>query len=174
MQSYLEIRVPVRMDSLWYSSLKRVLRDVPVRWQNGFYHITVAFLDETPVWVDLRPILDGHLKGAAAPVLTFDRLDAFKTQGGGFVIYLTASQVPESFLSLTKSIRDDMEKAGCVIQSAFKLHVTLGRVRRDAGIGLGGLKRLVASVSLPAMTMALTDVDLREFRGRTIYETKLK
>lgn len=86
---------------------------------------------------------------------------------------MTASNVPESFLTLTKRIREDMEKMGCVIESEFKLHVTLGRVGREAKIGLGGLKRIVEAVEVPAFTLTLTDVDYREFRGRTIYETKL-
>ena len=173
MQSYLEIRVPLRMNAGWFTELKDVLWDVPVRWRNGFHHITIAFLDETPVGVDLRPMLEKHLKGFSAPALTFDKVDVFGKRSGGGVIYLTASNVPESFLTLTKRIREDMEKMGCVIESEFKLHVTLGRVGREAKIGLGGLKRIVEAVEVPAFTLTLTDVDYREFRGRTIYETKL-
>ena len=173
MQSYLEIRVPLRMNAGWFTELKDVLWDVPVKWQNGFHHITIAFLDETPVGVDLRPMLEKHLKGFSAPMLTFDKVDVFGKRSGGGVIYLAASNVPESFLTLTKRIREDMEKMGCVIESEFKLHVTLGRVGREAKIGLGGLKRIVEAVEVPAFTLTLTDVDYREFRGRTIYETKL-
>ena len=173
MQSYLEIRVPLRMNAGWFAELKDVLWDVPVRWQNGFHHITIAFLDETPAGVDLRPMLERHLKEFPAPVLTFDKVAVFGKRSGGGVIYLTATNVPESFLSLTNRIREDMEKMGCVIESEFKLHVTLGRVGREARVGLGDLKRIVASVEVPAFTLALTDVDDREFRGRTIYETKL-
>ncbi|MBR5400055.1 MAG: 2'-5' RNA ligase family protein [Bacteroidales bacterium] len=181
MQSYLEIRVPLRMNAGWFAELRDVVDDAlpgvlgrgSVKWQNGFHHITIAFLDETPVGVDLRPMLERHLKGFPAPVLTFDKVGVFGKRSGGGVIYLTANNVPESFLTLTKRIREDMEKMGCVIESEFKLHVTLGRVGREARVGLGDLKRMVASVEVPAFTLALTDVDYREFRGRTIYETKL-
>ena len=48
MKSYLEIYVPIQFDEPWFVELRNALTGVPVRWQTGYYHITMAFLNETP------------------------------------------------------------------------------------------------------------------------------
>ena len=47
MKTYLEIKVPISYNAPWFSELRKALKDMPVHWQNGYYHITMAFLDET-------------------------------------------------------------------------------------------------------------------------------
>ena len=47
MKSYLEIQVPLRYDAHWLEGLRTALHQINVRWQMGYYHITMAFLDET-------------------------------------------------------------------------------------------------------------------------------
>jgi hypothetical protein len=66
-----------------------------------------------------------------------------------------------------------MKAAGCVMDSWFRLHVTLGRVK-DTNIQLAAVQELTESVSLPAFALTLEYVDYRIFRGKTLYETKLK
>lgn len=172
MKSYLEIQVPIAYNTPWFEELRSVMAGVPVKWQVGYYHITMAFLNETPENVDLCPLLEKHLSNAIAPMLTFDKLDVFTTWGGMHIINLTATKIPETFLSLTDSIRSDMKNVGCIIESDFLLHVTLGRVN-EPNITLSNLQRMITSVSLSPFNLTLTDVDYRVFRGRTIYETKL-
>jgi len=173
MKSYLEIQVPLRKDARWFKELKSAFSDVPVKWQVGYYHITMAFLDETPEDVDLCPLLEKHLCGLAAPVITFDKLDVFSTPSRMYIVNLTSTCVPEYFLAIIDDIRRDMRETGCQIQSDFLFHVTLGRVK-DLKTDLPSLKRLVDSVTFPPFTLVLTDVDYRIFRGKVLYETKLK
>ena len=173
MKTYLEIQVPLKYNASWFQELRLACRNIDVKWQMAYHHITMAFVDETPENIDLRPLLEKHLKTFTAPTLTFDKLDVFTAMSGMHIIYLTATDVPQSFLSLIENIRSDMKAAGCVVDSWFRLHVTLGRVK-DPYIQLSAIQELTESVSLLAFSLTLEDVDYRVFRGKTIYETKLK
>jgi 2'-5' RNA ligase len=172
MKTYLEIQVPLRYNASWFQELRLACRNIDVRWQMAYHHITMAFVDETPENIDIRPLLEKHLNAFPAPTLTFDKLDVFTAMSGMHIIYLTATDVPQSFLSLIENIRSDMKTAGCVVDSWFRLHVTLGRVK-DPHIQLATIQELMESVSLPAFSLTLEDVDYRIFRGKTLYETKL-
>ena len=74
---------------------------------------------------------------------------------------------------LTESIYSDMKDVGCVILSDFMLHVTLGRVR-SYDVELTDIKKVLKNITMSPITLTLTDVDYREFRGRTLFETQLK
>lgn len=164
MKSYLEIKVPVSFDDYWFRELRDLLDGVEIRWQRGFYHITMVFLDFAPDGINLVPGINEHVKEAIAPAITFDRLDAF-TAGNGrtHVIYLTASEIPEDFMALVQAIRRYMKGKGCLIQSDFKLHVTLGRVQ-DSRVNLRFIKDAIRQVELPDITLDLTEVDYRVFK----------
>ena len=172
MKTYLEIQVPLRYNASWFQELRLACRNFDVKWQMAYHHITMAFVDETPENIDRRPLLEKHLNAFPALTLTFDKLDVFTAMSGMHIINLTATDVPQSFLSLIEIIRSDMKAAGCVVDSWFRLHVTLGRVK-DPHIQLATIQELAKSVSLPAFSLTLEDVDYRVFRGKTIYETKL-
>jgi len=172
MKTYLEIQVPLRYNASWFQELRLACRNINVKWQMAYHHITMAFVDETPENIDLRPLLEKHLNMFTAPTLTFNKLDVFTAMSGMHIIYLTATDVPQSFLSLIENIRTDMKATGCVVDSWFRLHVTLGRVK-DSHIQLADIQELTGTVSLPAFSLTLEDVDYRVFRGRTIYEIKL-
>ena len=172
MKTYLEIQVPLRYNASWFQELRLACRNIDVRWQMAYHHITMAFVEEAPENIDLRPLLEKHLNAFPALTLTFDKLDVFTAMSGMHIINLTATDVPQSFLSLIEIIRSDMKAAGCVVDSWFRLHVTLGRVK-DPHIQLATIQELAKSVSLPAFSLTLEDVDYRVFRGKTIYETKL-
>ena len=172
MKTYLEIKVPIKYDDSWFEELRSHFAGIPVRWQKDWYHITMVFINDTPKGIDMRPILEKYLATVQAPTITFDQLDAFSTRSGMHIIYLSASQVPEDFLALIKSICADMKAVGCVIQSDFMLHVTLGRVR-SFGVKFSDIRRILGTVLLPSFTLTLTDVEYRVFRGGTIYNTVL-
>ena len=173
MKTYLEIYVPISFDDSWFKQLRDALGRVVVRWQKGYYHITMAFLDVTPEDVNLIPFLEKHLKGMNAPTLTFDKLDVFTGSSGTHIIYLTATVIPKDFLSVIDSIREELKAVGCRIDSPFRLHVTLGRVP-DRRIKLNMLQNRVESVALDAFSLTLDKVDYRKYKGTTIYETKLQ
>ena len=50
MQSYIEIKVPISWDEPWFQDLREELDGVNIRWQRGYYHITMAFLDRALTW----------------------------------------------------------------------------------------------------------------------------
>lgn len=172
MKTYLEIYVPISFDASWFKQLRDALGRVAVRWQKGYYHITMAFLDVTPEDVNLIPILEKHLKRMNALTLTFDKLDVFTSRSGTHILYLTATDVPQDFLTAIDSIREDLKAAGCRIDSPFRLHVTLGRVP-NRRIKLNMLQNRVESVALDAFSLTLDKVDYRKYGGKTIYETKI-
>ena len=173
MKTYLEIKVPIKYGDPWFEELRSHFAGIPVRWQKDFYHITMVFINDAPIGLDMRPLLEKHLTTVQAPVITFDRLDVFSINSGRHIIHLSTSHVPKSFFTLTESIYSDMKAVGCVILSDFMLHVTLGRIR-SFDVKLSDLKEVTEKVSPPFFTLTLTDVDYREFRGRTLYETCLK
>lgn len=162
MNTYLSINVPVDTEAQWYNSLTRELKSVDVRWQHGHYHITLAYLDETPEGVDFGYVIDQKMFGKAAPRLSFDKLDVF-TGGSGkeHIVYLTVSNVPESFSSWVEEIRKDIVAAGGVVNSGFKLHVTLGRVDVDK-ISLEELKSRINEVHIPSFSLRLSELEYME------------
>ena len=48
MKNYIELKIPVQRNAQWYRELCDAMQEehIPVRWQNGFYHITVAFVHD--------------------------------------------------------------------------------------------------------------------------------
>ena len=173
MQSYIEIKVPIRWEEPWFEDLRDLLDGVNIRWQRGYYHITMAFLDDSPRGVDLITGLNNRLHQATAPTITFDKLHAFATGGGRRqVIHLTTTKAPAGFLALVEDIRSHFKAKGCTIQSAFRLHVTLGRVD-DPRMNVRKLLDIISEVDLPATTPTLRDVEFRIFRGKTLATWKL-
>ena len=173
MQTYLELKVPLRTDTIWMNELKDILNGLPVKWQNGYFHITIAFLDKTPSNVDMASIIDTHLKDMEVPVLTFDKVDAFTaSKAGVHIINLTVSDIPEPFNRVVEEIRKDLKLQGGVIESGFKLHVTLGRLGASI-MPIAELQALINKLKMPAFSLTLLDLDYREFRGRVIKNWKL-
>ena len=121
----------------------------------------------------MGPILKRLFSAAHAPMLTFDKIEVFSVKSGMHIIHLSTSHEPESFLALTEAVRERMKAVGCVIQSDFMLHVTLGRLR-DFNIKQSKLKRMASSFSFIPFTLALTNVDYRVFRGKVLYETLIQ
>lgn len=157
MQNYLKIDVPLLKNARWFDALKRTLNGYPVKWQNEGYHITMAFINENPNHINLIPIFEKHLSSAVAPVLLFDKVDVFTANSGKeHIINLTSTTVPDSFLSLVESIRNDLKEVGCILESDFKLHVTLGR-QNISNIDLKTLCSLIEQVEFTPFNLTLTD-----------------
>ena len=172
MKTYIEIKVPIRYDAIWFEELRRACQQIEVKWQTGFFHITMAFIDDTPGDVDISTVLQKHLSSFPAPTLTFDKLDVFNAVSEMFIIYLTATDIPLNYLTLVQNIRSELKSVGCVMNSDFHLHVTLGRIK-DSSLMLSDIKQIISKVSLPTFSLNLENVDYRIFRGQTIYEIKL-
>ena len=163
MKSYLEIKVPISYDDSWFRELRGLLDGVNIRWQRGFYHITMAFLDFAPDGVNMVPGLNELLNDAIAPTITFDKLDAFASGYNRQVIHLTTTHAPHDFVELVEDVREFFLAMGCEIQSDFKLHVTLGRVQ-DSRMNVRKLQDIISQVDMSTFTLDLTEVDYRIFK----------
>lgn len=166
-QSYLQLFVPLDRRARWYRALKAALGGVRgARWQDGHFHVTVAFInDEVDVAGagKLAEVMDGELAGMAAPVVTFDTLDAFTTQRGGMhIVYLTASRVPEEWAAFVDRLRAKLIGLGCHL-GPFQLHVTLARVPAGS-IDLDTLRCHIGRVAAPQISSTLTKADYRFYR----------
>ena len=172
LKTYLEIKVPISFDAPWFLELRESLKDIPVRWQKGFYHITMAFLDDTQNLPDVEAIIHKYLDHANAVTITFDKLDVFTASNGMLIVYLTTTYIPETFQSLVDVIRDEIGSTDSNIQSDFRLHVTLGRIS-EPGVDIDDIGFLIDEIDLPPFTLSLHEVEYREFRGRSIYQNQL-
>ena len=173
MKTYLEIKVPVSFDAPWFSELRTALKDIPVYWQNGYYHITMAFLDETRNLPEVEAIMHKYLDNANAVSITFDKLDVLSTWSGLFIVHLTATHIPEALQSLVNEIRNELTLTCSKIQSDFRLHVTLGRISEPKA-DVDDIGFLIDEVDFPPLSLTLNEVEYREFRGRSIYRNTLK
>ena len=173
MQTYLEVKLPINKRAGWIANLKNQLKHVPVRWQDGFYHITLAFLNDTPENLEVSSIIDRHMENAVIQSLYFDKLDVFTTTTANMhIINLTVTNIPDSFMKWVNDIRTDLVESGCTMQSGFRLHVTLGRV--DASTtDLDTLQKTIETVHMPSFHLPIISFDYKEFRGRTIKEWNL-
>ena len=166
-KTYLQFFVPLDRRVGWYRALKAALGGVRgTRWQDGHFHVTAAFVnDEIDVAgaEKLTEIIDGELSGMAAPVLSFDTLEAFTTQGGGMhFVYLTVSRVPDEWAAFVDRLRVKLIGLGYHL-GPFQLHVTLARVPVGS-IGLEDLRRRIGSVPAPQIASTLTKADYRFYR----------
>ena len=173
MKSYLEIKVPITFAAPWFVELRDSLKDVPVLWQRDYYHITMAFIDDTQNIPAIKAIMHKYLDNANAVTITFDKLDIFATRSGMLVVYLTTSSIPKTFQSLVNNIRDEICYTKSKMQSGFRLHVTLGRIS-EPSTDIDDIGFLLDEVDLPPLMLTLNKVEYREFRGRNFYTNTLK
>ena len=163
-QTYLQLFVPLDRRARWYRAVEKALGGV--KPQEGHFHITVTFINDEIDLVGAKKvveILDKELKGMAAPTLVFDTVDAFSGQKSGkSVVNLTASQVPEEWVTFVNRIRARLSSAGYHL-GPYRLHVTLARVPL-AIIGLEELRARLARIDVPKMSLTLTKADYRFYR----------
>jgi len=175
METYVKLDVAIPKDAFWLASLTGGLRRFPVRWQNGHYHITLAFNNKTPHDVDIVSILNNQLRKPFLPEITFDKLEAFTAQTGGqHIINLTSSVIPDDFKEWVDNIRRVLTANGCTIESNFRLHVTLGRIQSSA-ISLEKLNAFLQGIEITPFTESLPWLSYMEYRGtEPIVSWKLK
>ena len=87
MKTYLEIKVPIYYSAPWFYELRKALKDMPVLWQKGYYHITIAFIDDTQHLPDVETIMHKYLDHAHPVNITFDKLDVFTAGNGMQIVY---------------------------------------------------------------------------------------
>lgn len=172
MKSYLEIYVPLDSHHTWFTNLKEVLRSVHVRWQNGFYHITIAFIDDLPENVDVVSIIDEHFRDASSFHITLDSVDAFTASNGMHMICLKPNNIPNTFIEKAIKVRRAIINAGGIISTELVPHVTLGRVNGKS-MNLSDIKGLLSTLHAPSFSMSLSHIDYRAFRGDALYEKLL-
>ena len=158
MKTYLEIKVPISYSAPWFSELRKALKEMPVLWQKGYFHITLAFIDDTQNLPDVEAIMHKYLDYAHPVNITFDKLDVFKAGSGMMIVYLGTNNIPERFQTLVDDIRRDISYTRSNIQSDFKLHVTLGRISEpEADIDDVGF--LIDEIDLMPFTLTLNEVE---------------
>ncbi len=172
MKTYLEIKVPISFDAPWFTELRKALKDIPVHWQNGYYHITMAFLDDTRNLQEVETIMHKYLDNANAVEITFNKLDVFTANNGMQIINLTTDKIPDEFQRLVNDLRYDIYNTSTRILSEFRLHVTLGRIK-EPRIDIEHVSSLIDEINFIPFTLMLNEVEYRVFRGRSIYKNTL-
>ena len=165
MKSYLEVKVPIDVDAPWFQELRKKMDEhqIGIRWQNGFHHITIVFINGGPSIESLECVFRECLEGCLAPNLTFDKVDVFSISSGRYIVYLTAEHPSNEFMALVKDVRDAARMTGCNFDNNFRLHVTLGRVY-DENIGIEQLRNVTNSITVPSFTFRLPEVRYMEYR----------
>lgn len=123
MKNYIELKIPIQRNAQWYNKeLCDVMQEerIPVRWQNGFYHITVAFMHDDNHVDILREAFSRILSGRKAPSITLDKLEAFQTQNGKeIIINIAPSHPSDELIALINEIRAAAIRSGSLISKDF-------------------------------------------------------
>lgn len=179
MKNYLELKVPVRWNAVWFGDLRKALKraGIYVTWQNDTYHITVAFMkDDQHVGV-LQKAFGDVLRNAEAPELILNRVGVFRTMSGEeLIVNLTSSAPGERFMSLVEKLRSKAEKVGANMESNFRLHITLGRIKTRLA-SLEQVEEVVKGIDVPPFTLTLQDAEYKYTKscgGNSIEGWRLK
>ena len=179
MKNYLGLKVPVRREAAWFNNLRNALAKVgvPVTWQKSEYHITVAFIKDDQHVEELRTAFGEVLSKAEAPQLTLDKVGVFRTMSGEeLIVFLTSSTPSERFMSLVESLRSEVEKIGANMESNFRLHITLGRIKARLA-SLEQVEEVVKKIDVPPFTLTLQDAEYKFTKScgnKSIQEWNLK
>lgn len=161
MEYYIELKVRLRQGQ-WYDHLMQALEPFYVRWQNGFYHITMAFMN------DMSAADVGRLSAALGELLadraacneTFGRVGAFTAQSGKeHIVYLVPKVVSETLDTLVADVRQCCTDKGIAISPDYRHHITLGRIDIGA-VDLDRLQALTNTIHMPDFELRLDNVRL--------------
>lgn len=175
MSNYLELKTPLRQSAKWFVNLRKAMAEakIPVRWQPGGFHLTVAFISNDQAAQALSVAFDKQLSGRQAPLQTFDKVDAFIAKTSSeIIIYLTSTQLSPTMQTLVDSLRKEAIDAGADIENDFILHVTLGRIDAKKTT-LEQVRRIAESIQVPPFTLLLQKAEYRHFRGKSIQRWKM-
>ena len=166
-KSYLEILVPLKTETkgwnVFVKQLETKFKGISVNWYHkkpGYnYHITMVFIDDNPQGADLTTIFERHLKSLPAFNIIFDKVDVFTSDSNEQIINLTATQIPDQFLTTIQLIRKELKLAGCLILKEFKLHVTLGKIKPEYIHLKPMVTNIISVMEQPIFNVVLRDVD---------------
>lgn len=170
MSNYLELKTPLRQSAKWFVNLRKAMVEakIPVRWQPGGFHLTVAFISNDQPVKALSVAFDKQLSDRKAPLQTFDKVDAFETKTGDeFILHLTSTQLSPTLQTLVGSLRKEAMNQGAVIENDFILHVTLGRIDAKKTT-LEQVRRIAENIQVPSFTLLLQKTEYLYFRGKSI------
>lgn len=170
MSNYIELKIPIRQSAKWFVNLRKAMAaaKIPVRWQPGGFHLTMAFISNDQPVKALSVAFDKQFSGREASAQTFDKLDAFMAKTGGeTIIHLTSTHLSPSLQTLVNSLRRAAIDAGADIENDFILHVTLGRIDAKKAT-LEQVLRIAESIQVPSFTLLLQKAEYRYFRGKSI------
>ena len=148
---------------MWFGDLRKALKraGIYVTWQNDTYHIAVAFMKDDQHVKVLQKAFGEVLSKAGAPQLTLDKVGVFRTMSGEeLIVFLTSSAPSERFMSLVDSLRSEAEKVGANMESNFRLHITLGRIKARLA-SLEQVEEVVKKIDVPPFTLTLQDAEYR-------------
>ena len=166
-QNYLEIVVPIRLNTKWHKSLVKELSalQTKIEWQReGTHHQTLVFINDGSQ-VDQLKSKFSQIR--INPItLTIDKLEAFTTGAGDkHVVCLTSSEPPAGLLDLADKARKLADSLGANYDKRpFKLHITLCKIPSGA-VSLEEVKSILAKIQLPVFDCHLTEIQYR-YRGR--------
>ena len=159
--NYLELKIPIRTKTQWYNELCEAMQEerIPVRWQNGFYHITAVFVNDDLRVAELREAFSRVLTGIKAPSITLDTLNAFLTSSRReIIVNLAPSHSSAEQLALINNLRATATEVGANINPDFKMHITIGRVdAREAT--LDDVRRIISTIDVSPMTVPVKDIN---------------
>ena len=170
MSNYLELKIPLRQSAKWFVNLRRAMAEakIPVRWQPGGFHLTVAFISNDQPVKALSVAFDKQLSGRQAPLQTFDKVNAFIAKTSSeIIIHLSSTQLSPTLQTLVDLLRKEAVDAGADIENDFILHVTLGRIDANKAT-LEQVRRIAESIQVPPFTLLLQKAEYLYFRGKSI------
>ncbi len=169
-ETFISIEVPLYSNAKWLTDLRAALRSagIKVNWKLQHPHLTLAFMYESPSNSVVREVVSAQVRGQVAPTIQFDKLDVFLAGSGRtYIINLTTTHIPDSFRAMVDGIRSSLKQNGAVMRSDFRFHVTLGEVN-DTTINIAQIEKVLQSVTLPAFSLTLTNLQHRYFQGNQI------
>lgn len=165
-QNYLEIVVPIRLNTKWYKSLVKELSAVQtkIEWlAEGTHHQTLVFIKDGSLVDQLKRKFS---KIRIKPTnLTIDKLEAFTTGAGDkHVVCLTSSKPPAELQNLADKARECADSLRANYDKRpFKLHITLCKIPSGA-VSLEEVKSILAKIQLPVFDCHLSEIQYR-YRG---------
>lgn len=170
MSNYLELKIPLRQSAKWFVKLRKTMAEakIPVRWQPGGFHLTVAFISNDQPVKELSAAFNRQFSNREAPLQTFDKVDAFEAKTGDeFILHLTSTQLSPSLQTLVNSLRKGAVDTGADIESDFILHVTLGRIDAKKAT-LEQVRRIAENIQVPPFTLLLQKAEYLYYKGKSI------
>lgn len=138
------------------------------------FHITLKFLGEVePALVDtLKALGEGVAHNFQRFELTFDTVGAFPSVHRPRVLWIGSRQVPLTVFKLQEQLERELLTMSFEAERHFSPHVTVGRVKDEHPMRLGGCAQIISQIKPFACRALITHLTLMESRlapGGAIY-----